>query len=153
MDSFGKSRTFCTYIKGDDPLTVLKEFEYHVDWYIGQDEAGTHGMQYIQLMIGFKNPRPLNAIHNLLKDANIQAVQDAERMYKYVADETKRDEDGILHTYGEIPSFFKKNNKDMINEAVALQDFDKAMQYIEEKDPLYHIQNQKKIEFLFCGEI
>lgn len=149
MATSSKYRNFCMYLRGDDRHNKLTAMENKLDWYIGQDEVGNHGMQHIQLMFGYKNPRSLNAIKKLFGSADIEAVNDAERMMKYVTDESKRDPNGDIYVYGEVPSFNKKVNKEMIQEALLLGDFDQAMRFIEDKDPLYYISNQKKLAFYF----
>lgn len=142
-----RGRVFCTYIIGENQLEKLTNMERYVSWYIGQDESGAHGQKHIQLMFGYKNARTVSAVMKELNDGNIELVNDTEAYLKYCTNEEKRD--GELHTYGSIPSFNKKVNKGIIDEALATGNYEMAMNLIENTDKLYFIQNQKKLCLYF----
>lgn len=144
-----KSRNFCGYITGPDRHEVLHRWMDECDWLIGQDETGAHGMEHIQIMMGFKNARSLNAVRTKFQNANLQIVSDPEKMLKYVTDETKRDANGELYSTGDVPNFIKKVNKTVIDEALKEENFESAMALIENTDKIFFIQNQKKLHFYF----
>lgn len=144
-----KSRNFCAYIAGENKREIVNEWMQEADWLIGQDEVGSHGLEHIQVMMGFKNARSLNAVRNKFQNANIQIVSDPEKMLKYVTDESKRAEGGELYNSGDVPSFIRKVNKSVIDEALKEPSFEDAMALIENTDKIFFIQNQKKLHFYF----
>lgn len=141
-----RARYFTTYHRyNDDVDEYLSKLRTTADWYVGQKETGKHGMQHIQLMFGFTNARSLSAVQKALNDLNVQVVTDALATYKYVTDENKRDEDGETYEYGEIPSFRKKMNDTIIEQALRTGSYEDAMRYIEDEDKLYFITHQKQL--------
>lgn len=144
-----RNRNFCAYINGPNRKTIVQDWMSKCEWLIGQDEIGSHGMEHIQVMFGFKNARSLTAVRNLMQNANIEIVSDSEKMLKYCTDESKRDPNGDLYCKGDVPNFNKKVNKNVIDEALALPSYEDAMLYIENTDKLFYIQNQKKLSFYF----
>lgn len=144
-----KARNFCAFINGSNRHDIMKLWMEEADWLIGQDEVGAHGMEHIQVMMGFKNARSLNAVRTKFQNANIEIVSDPEKMLKYVTDESKRDPNGELYSNGDIPSFTRKVNKTVIDDALKEPNFECAMALIENTDKLFYIQNQKKLHFYF----
>lgn len=143
-----KARVFNTFLTGVDRKEQLEKLKEKVDWFIGQDELGAGGMEHIQLMFGFKNPRSLaNTIQNL-QDENIQITEDSKTMLKYCTNEEKRH--GELYSFGDIPNFRKNSvQSSTIDEALKLNSYEEAMKFIEDTDKIYFISNQKRLSLYF----
>ncbi|KAK9722557.1 hypothetical protein QE152_g19596 [Popillia japonica] len=113
-----RSRNFTCYISSPDQDAIVKSLENKVTWYIGQDEVGAHGMKHIQLMFGYKNAKTVDAVIKQTQITTVQIVRDPEATLQYCTDDRKRDPQGKVHAYGNIPAFSKKADKSLIEEAI-----------------------------------
>ena len=147
-----RSRNFTTYLIGTEAQLLAKLDTYRslVDWFAGQREIGREGMEHIQLVFGFNNPRSLNNLQEKLPDGqNIQIARDTAAAIKYSTDPAKRaSKEGDLYMYGDVPNFERTGNRQLnqlFQQALEQGSFKAAMKFIEKEDLTTFIYQYKKI--------
>lgn len=117
-------------------------------WSIGQQETSAAGFQHIQGVFGFLNARSAASMQKQFA-INAEPARDPHSLIKYCTDEHKRDPGTEILIHGEIPNFSRKISSDIIDEAMLEPSYDAAMEYVEVRDKLYSIANQKKLSNYF----